>query len=118
MAQFTHPNIVTLHGVVSDKEPVSIAPLLIEPLGLHVRYADSATLILCNFNVSSKWYYTYLCIDKSYSWHAHAYGLTYIAYACGGTHAKRRFAELSSLLETRVSILSFENTHCTTVIVI
>ena len=23
MAQFTHPNIVTLHGVVSDKEPVS-----------------------------------------------------------------------------------------------
>jgi ephrin-B len=24
MAQFKHPNIVTLHGVVSDKEPVSI----------------------------------------------------------------------------------------------
>ena len=24
MAQFRHPNIVTLHGVVSDKEPVSI----------------------------------------------------------------------------------------------
>ena len=23
MAQFKHPNIVTLHGVVSDKEPVS-----------------------------------------------------------------------------------------------
>jgi serine/threonine protein kinase len=23
MAQFIHPNIVTLHGVVSDKEPVS-----------------------------------------------------------------------------------------------
>ena len=23
MAQFRHPNIVTLHGVVSDKEPVS-----------------------------------------------------------------------------------------------
>ena len=23
MAQFTHPNIVILHGVVSDKEPVS-----------------------------------------------------------------------------------------------
>ena len=24
MAQFRHPNIVTLHGVVSDKEPVSV----------------------------------------------------------------------------------------------
>ena len=24
MAQFIHPNIVTLHGVVSDEEPVSI----------------------------------------------------------------------------------------------
>ena len=24
MAQFRHPNIVTLHGVVSDKEPVSL----------------------------------------------------------------------------------------------
>ena len=24
MAQFKHPNIVTLHGVVSDKKPVSI----------------------------------------------------------------------------------------------
>ena len=23
MAQFKHPNIVTLHGIVSDKEPVS-----------------------------------------------------------------------------------------------
>ena len=23
MAQFRHPNIVTLHGVISDKEPVS-----------------------------------------------------------------------------------------------
>ena len=24
MAQFKHPNIVTLHGLVSDREPVSI----------------------------------------------------------------------------------------------
>ena len=30
MAQFRHPNIVTLHGVVRDKEPdsVSIRPML------------------------------------------------------------------------------------------
>ena len=28
MAQFKHPNIVTLHGVVRDKEPVSIRPML------------------------------------------------------------------------------------------
>ena len=28
MAQFKHPNIVTLHGVVSDKEPVS-RPIII-----------------------------------------------------------------------------------------
>ena len=26
MAQFIHPNIVTLHGVVSDEEPVSSMP--------------------------------------------------------------------------------------------
>ena len=29
MAQFKHPNIVTLHGVVSNKEPVSIGNVII-----------------------------------------------------------------------------------------
>ena len=28
MAQFKHPNIVTLHGVVRDKQPVSISSML------------------------------------------------------------------------------------------
>ena len=31
MAQFKHPNIVTLHGVVSDKEPVSRSHTIARP---------------------------------------------------------------------------------------
>ena len=32
MAQFRHPNIVTLHGVVSDKEPVSVCTVDLHPV--------------------------------------------------------------------------------------